>query len=212
MYCFFFAFTFKIHYICEKFNNMKSIETLSLKELFEDAKKYDVKPLLAQWDTFETPTHIKLKDKSVSLAEVWNKLTYGQRLFISEIDWKSLSGESTILTMLSIMLYSFILDEKFNEEKHKDLFDKILKLNAFECYKASAFFLSTLRSWSQMNKINLKSNRPKKRKPAILKDLVYLGASQLYILLALNLVFLLTRLKNWNIHIYSLFNGKKWNK
>lgn len=204
-----FAFTFLIYYICEKFNNMKSIDSLTLKELFEDAKKYDVKPLLAQWDTFETPTHIRLNNKSVSMAEVWNKLTYGQRLFISEIDWKSLSGESTILTMLSIMLYSFILDEKFNEEKHKDLFDKILKLNAFECYKASAFFLSILNSWYLTNRINLNSNRPKKRKRAILKDYLYLVASRLYIHLALNLVFLLTWLKNLNIRTCFSSSGKK---
>ena len=188
---------------------MKSIETLTLKELFEDAKKYDVKTLLAQWDTFETPTHIKLNNKSVSMAEVWNKLSYGQRLFISEIDLKSLSGESTILTMLSIMLYSFILDEKFNEEKHKDIFDKILKLNAFECYKASSFFLSTLNSWSLTNRINLTSNLPKKKKRAILKDYLYLAVSQLYITLALNLVFLLTWLKRCNIRTYFSSSGKK---
>lgn len=188
---------------------MKSIETLTLKELFEDAKKYDVKPLLAQLDTLETPTHITINKKSVSMAEVWNKLSYGQRLYISEIDWKSLSGESTILTMLSIMLYSFILDEKFNEEKHKDLFDKILKLNAFECYKASTFFLSTLKSWSQTNRINLNSNLPKKKKRATLKDLVYLVASRLYIHLALSLVFLLTWLKLCNIRTCFSFNGKR---
>ena len=188
---------------------MKSIETLTLKELFDDAKKYDIKPLLAQWDTFDTPTHIKLNNKSVSMAEVWNKLTYGQRLFISEIDWKSLSGESTILTMLSIMLYSFILDEKFNEEKHKDLFDKILKLNAFECYKSNAFFLTILVNWSKTNTINCTSNLPKKKKLVILKDYLYLAVSRLYITLALNLVFLLTWLKRCNIHTYFSSSGKK---
>ena len=188
---------------------MKSIETLTLKELFEDAKKYDIKPLLAQWDSFETPTHIKLKDKSVSLAEAWNKLTYGQRLYISEINWKDLSGESTILTMLSIMLYSFILDEKFNEEKHKDLFDKILKLNAFECYKANAFFLTILVSWSKTNTINYIWSQQKKKKHAILKDLVYLAVSRLYINLVLNYVFLSTWLKSFNIRTCFLSNGKK---
>ena len=188
---------------------MKSIETLTLKELFEDAKKYDIRPLLAQWNTFETPTHIRLKDKSVSLAEAWNKLTYGQRLYISEINWKELSGESTILTMLSIMLYSFILDEKFNEEKHKDLFDKILKLNAFECYKTNAFFLTILLGWSKTNRINYILNQPKKKKLAILKDYLYLVASRLYINLALNYVFLSTWLKSFNIRTCFLSNGRK---
>lgn len=204
-----FAFTFLIYYICEKFNNMKSIETLTLKELFEDAKKYDIRPLLSQWDTFETPTHIKLKDKSVSLAEAWNKLTYGQRLFISEINWKELSGESTILTMLSIMLYSFILDEKFNEEKHKDLFDKILKLNAFECYKTNAFFLTILLGWSKTNKINYTLNQPKKKKWQVLTSLIYLAVSRLSTQLVLCFIYLSMRLKNCSMLMFFSSSGKK---
>lgn len=188
---------------------MKSIETLTLKELFEDAKKYDIRPLLAQWDTFETPTHIKLKDKSVSLAEAWNKLTYGQRLYISEINWKELSGESTILTMLSIMLYSFILDEKFNEEKHKDLFDKILKLNAFECYKTNAFFLTILLGWSKTNKINYTLSQQKKKKWQVLTSLIYLAVSRLSTQLVLCFIYLSMRLKNCSMLMFFSSSGKK---
>lgn len=142
-----------------KILGMKDISNLTLQEFFELQNKFDVTKLVEQWEQLPTPEHIEVNKELIKLDKIWSELSLGMRYYISELDWQIMSGNDAILTILSILLYPRLTAKKFDDELISDCHKMLLKMNAFECYKAGTFFLLILNCWSKTNKQNYISNQ-----------------------------------------------------